>query len=406
MIEKRDLRITVLCHETPYPPSHGGRADMWRRLVAMSKNGVQIQLISWDYGALTPDRAMAINDIVVDHQYIPLQRTLAFRARHIFGILRYPWFANIRWPGPFLPLITKSVEEFRPDLLFLDGWHGALLAFHLSDALTLPIYYRSHNIEHEYIRSQHKHATTLRSRLVTYVAGLHLKSLEYQIMDSAAMVYDISMDDMKYWNAHGYHHIKYLPPIYSTEVAQISAAPSVIYDLVFLGNLHAHNNIAGVTWLLEKVMPIVWRERSDTTLLIAGSNPNLQFREHLSQINNVNLIVNPPDANKVLAKGRIALNPVETAGGVQIKNIDMLLSGRPIITRSAGVTGLPYCVRKCFSIADSAPEFASEILSLLANPPHLCDGAMLNTYFGNEKIVNFLRDVEDSLLLSKCKLAT
>ncbi|WP_279117562.1 hypothetical protein [Acidithiobacillus thiooxidans] len=75
------LRMTVLCHETPFPPNHGGRVDMWRRLIAMEKRGVEIQLISWDYGELTADRAASINNVVKDHQYIPLQRTLAFRAK-------------------------------------------------------------------------------------------------------------------------------------------------------------------------------------------------------------------------------------------------------------------------------------------------------------------------------------
>ena len=371
---------------------------MWRRLVAMKKLGVQIQLISWDYGALAPDRATAINNVVADHQYLPLDRTVIFRARHFLGLLRYPWFASIRWPKAMLPLLTQSVKDFHPDLIFLDGWHGALFAFHLCDTLKLPLYYRSHNIEHKYIRAQHKHATTLRSRLVTYIAGINLQSLEYQIMDKAARVYDISMDDMEFWKTHGYHHIEYLPPLFSTEFAQTTAAPTGVYDLVFLGNLHAQNNISGVTWLLEEVMPIVWRERSSTTLLIAGSNPSLQFCEYLNSFDNVKLLVNPPDANEVLAQGVIALNPVTTAGGVQIKNIDMLLSGRPIITRSAGVMGLPYDVKKCFSVADVAADFASMILYLLDNPLCPYDGGMLNSYFGDEKVKSFLQDVERSLL--------
>ncbi len=372
---------------------------MWRRLVAMEKLGVQIQLISWDYGALAPDRATAIDNVVADHQYIPLDRTVIFRARHSLGLLRYPWFASIRWPGPMLPLITQSVKDFRPDLLFLEGWHGALLAFHLCDTLKLPLYYRSQNIEYKYIRAQYKHATTLRSRLVTYIAGINLQSLEYKIMDKAARVYDISVDDMEFWKAHGYRHIEYLPPLFSTEFAKITASPSGVYDLVFLGNLHAQNNISGVTWLLEEVMPIVWRERSSTTLLIAGSNPNLQFCEYINSIDNVKLLVNPPDANEVLAQGVIALNPVATAGGVQIKNIDMLLSGRPIITRHTGVSGLPADVRKYFTVADTPSEFASGILDVLSNPPLACDRKMLNSYFGADKVKSLLLSMERDLLI-------
>ena len=392
-----NLKVTVLCHETPFPPSHGGRADMWRRLVAMKKRGVEIQLISWDYGDLTEDRATAINNVVTDHYYIPLERTITFRAKHMFGLLRYPWFASIRWPGSRLPSITQSVKFFRPDFIFLDGWHGALLAFHLRDTLILPLYYRSHNIEHQYIRAQHKHAVTLRSRLVTYIASLNIQSLEHKIMDGTAKVYDISIDDIKFWNNHGYRHIEHLPPLFCTEIAPPIPASITRYDLVFLGNLYATNNVAGIKWLVDHVMPIVWHERPTTTLLIAGSNPSSGLCSYLDQIDNVILQVNPIDANEVLARGRIALNPVTTAGGVQIKNIDMLLSGRPIITRSAGVIGLPYDVRKCFLVADSTADFASTILNSLANPLYPCDAVNLSSYFGDGKIDSFLQDIERSV---------
>lgn len=392
------LRMTVLCHETPFPPTHGGKADMWRRVVAMARAGAKLQIISWDYGELASSRSAAIAKIAEDHQYISLQRTLVFRAKHSLGLFRYPWFACIRSPGTRLSSITRSVRDFGPDLLFLDGWQGALLAFHLRDALRLPIYYRSHNIEHEYIRAQHKHATTLRSRLVTYVAGLHLQSFERKIMDNAAEIYDISVDDMEYWKARGYQRTQYLPPLFDADFSSIPHASLAAYDLVFFGNLHAPSNIAGVTWLVNNVMPIVWRERPTTTILIAGSNPDSQLRNQLEQINNVKILVNPTDPNEVLAQGSVALNPVPTAGGVQIKNIDMLLSGQPIITRRSSIMGLPDDVKKCFVVADSASDFASEILGILANPTQPCNKMMLNSYFGAERIGGLLQDIEHNLL--------
>ena len=395
------LRITILCHETPFPPNHGGRVDMWRRIVAMKQRGVEMQIISWDYGALAPDRAAAISKVAMDHQYISLKRTITFRAKHMLDLLRYPWFAGIRYPGRRLTTITQSVKDFGPDILFLDGWHGALLAFHLCNALKLPLYYRSHNIEHEYIRSQHKHATTLRSRIVTYLAGLHLQTLEYKIMDIATEIYDISVADMEYWKVHGYQRIQYLPPLFATDSGNTLPKSVAVYDLVFLGNLHTQNNIAGVTWLVDNVMPIVWRKRPTTTVLIAGSNPDSQLRNRLDHIHNVKLLENSADANEVLAQGRIALNPVPTAGGVQIKNIDMLLSGRAIITRRAGILGLPDSVKKCFVVADSAPDFALAILDVLANPPRPCNKTMLNFYFGAEQISSFLRDIEHKVSQNK-----
>jgi hypothetical protein len=222
-------------------------------------------------------------------------------------------------------------------------------------------------------------------------------------MNRSAGVYDISMDDVAYWKAHGFHHVQYFAPLFPTDFDSERSSSSPNYDLVFLGNLNTPNNISGVTWLVDKVMPIVWHDRPATTLCIAGSNPNLQFLDYLGERDNVRLVLNPADANKVLAQGRIALNPVETAGGVQIKNIDNLMSGRPIITRSSGVIGLPYDVSKCFTIADSAPEFALAILRMLFKPSARCDCAMLVSHFGSERIPSFLQDIEHKVLYNRSR---
>src|SRR5882724_13726755 len=43
----KHLRVTVIHHEFPYPPIHGGKADVWSRLVGLRRLGVQIQLVCW-----------------------------------------------------------------------------------------------------------------------------------------------------------------------------------------------------------------------------------------------------------------------------------------------------------------------------------------------------------------------
>lgn len=391
------FKITVLCHETPFPPTHGGKVDMWRRLLALKRAGNHLQIISWDYGALDAGRAKVMDHVADDHLYIPLKRTLAFRAQHLLRFFRHPWFACIRWPGSELGNIARAVKEFAPDIIFLDGWHGALVAFYLQDKLGLPLYYRSQNIEHQYIRAQHRYATTFRARMVTYIAGLHMQKFEHEIISRSAIVFDISVDDIKYWNGLGYANIQYLPPIFGEDSNAATSEKNAVFDLVFLGNLRTPNNIAGVTWLIEKVMPIIWRSRPNTTLLLAGSNPDSEFGRYLEGIVNIKVLLNPGDAGKVLVQGRICVNPISTAGGVQIKNIDMLLAGRPIVTRSSGVSGLPSDVRKCFFIADEESQFSDTILKLLCNPQQTCDKQLLHSYFGELRIKELIDSIASNL---------
>ncbi len=388
------LRITVLCHETPFPPNHGGRVDMWRRLLMMSRMGVQLQIISWDYGILDSERAAAIDRISLQHIYIPLKRSIAFRVRRIPLMLRYPWFASVRWPLAHLASITRSVSDFGPNILFLDGWHGGLLALYLQKRLDIPLYYRSHNIEHIYIKAQHEFARTLRTRIVTYIADVHLKKFEFSLVNRAKKVYDISVADMRYWELMGYTKFDYLPPLFDPDQSDSSSVTEPSYDLVFLGNLNAPNNVLGIRWLLDEVMPIVWRERPSTSLLIAGSHPIPRITEQLATLEQVTLLPNPVDATSVLLSGRICINPVQTASGIQIKNIDMLLTGRPIITIGSSLSGFPDDICSCFIVADNALEFSGAILRTLESASSdLCNKDLLDSYFGKDRVMQLLQDM-------------
>lgn len=40
-------RITLFASDIPYPPVHGGRVDLWRRIKFLASQKVQIQLICW-----------------------------------------------------------------------------------------------------------------------------------------------------------------------------------------------------------------------------------------------------------------------------------------------------------------------------------------------------------------------
>src|SRR5215831_13735804 len=49
------LKLTVVHHEFPYPPTHGGKADVWSRLVGLRRLGIRVQLVCWHEGPAPTD---------------------------------------------------------------------------------------------------------------------------------------------------------------------------------------------------------------------------------------------------------------------------------------------------------------------------------------------------------------
>jgi hypothetical protein len=391
------LKITAICHDTPYPPTHGGKLDMWNSLKILDAASVDIQLISWDYDALSKERAEKIANITSSHEFICLKRSFLFRLRCITMLLRYPWFAGLRWPGSnLLVQLTVAVKKFGPDILLLEGWHGALLALYLHDELDIPIIYRSQNIEYLYMKNQVLHARGLRAQVVNHIGQWHMKNFERYIMSVAHKTYAISYDDLSFFKENNYGEVDVLLPFVDTQIDATDINTSPQFDLSFLGNLHAANNIDGIHWLLNEVMPIVWKSTPETSLIIAGSSPNDDLYRTIDAYKNVTLIANPKNAAYTLSSGRIYINPTLSAGGIQLKNIEMALHGRPMIARSKSLTGVPEPIKELFTIADSPEAFANAILIELDQYPDTKNNSeLLAKHFGSESIMKIINDVKN-----------
>lgn len=207
------MKLTIIAHDIPYPPTHGGRVDMWRRIQAFLDSRIGIQICCWAY----PEDKVEIKDKrLSDSRVMTLGRSFAFRLTKLPYILRYPYAMAIRAVnGDQFKSILARVKRFNPDAIWLDGLSGFLLADAIATNLKKPLIYRAHNIEHLYIAGLRKVATTMRGKIALSMSGYNLKKYEYTAIRKAALIYDISCDDIEYWHGKAVKNISWLPPFVS-----------------------------------------------------------------------------------------------------------------------------------------------------------------------------------------------
>jgi hypothetical protein len=366
--------LIVVAQEFPFPPNHGGRADVWRRLLVLKSMGLRIALCTWfdDTAQSRPSTTdMHAVEAIVDLLIMtPKRRGPKNDLKRLVRIATgTPSHVAARaLSRRALIMASSQLSAFNADALLLDSPYGGLLARYICNELHLPMLYRSHNIEHLYFRSQAKAASDLRNRLAWRLACMHLADFERTMMDAAVMCFDISSDDADYWRAQGITHIQWLPPLPEAALAlnvPILAAMDEARELAFLGNLHAPNNVRGVTWLVEEVMPRVWRQRPDTILTLAGSRPTEAVRALVAKEPRVRLCEDIDDAPAFLASTRVLVNPVQSGSGVNVKTLDMLMTDRPIVSTPQGVAGLSPAIKNQCRVAISAEQFANNIASCL-----------------------------------------
>jgi glycosyltransferase involved in cell wall biosynthesis len=282
----------------------------------------------------------------------------------------YPSHVAARRLGPKQRAeVDNALAAFEPDLIWSEGCYPALEAARAARAAGLNWVYRSHNIEHLYMPRQALAARRLRDRLAWRLACIGLKPFEEKMIRQAGWVFDVSHDDMAFWQARGVSHISWLAPLAEAMLQTIEDKPPAVHanqlDVLFLGNLMSPNNVRGVEWLVEDIRPLVLKARPDTQFTIAGSNPSAHVVA-VCRAANVKLIANPPDAIALYRAARVLVNPVRTGSGTHVKAIEMLMMQAPIVTATQGTCGLPAEIKQLFRVADSAADFAHEIVTALA----------------------------------------
>ena len=95
---------------------------------------------------------------------LPIQGTWSDRCRRLVRLAMALSFLHA-FPLGALQALWASLDAFRPEAVWLDAIYPIWLARAAARRYGVPMFYRSHNIEHRYMRGQVDRATSLRDRL-------------------------------------------------------------------------------------------------------------------------------------------------------------------------------------------------------------------------------------------------
>lgn len=308
-------------------------------------------------------------DRVVSMRYsFPIKRGVGRTIRQLIHARSLPWHAATRVPNhQEWEEIDRRVSSFQPGLVWLDGpWFGEV-AKHVARTQGIPILYRSHNIEFQYLRGQASAAKSWRNQLAWRVACIGLEGYELNLMRQARAVFDISVDDLQYWRSRGVRHGTWLPPLAHLALSAENG-PTIHSDVLFVGNLRTPNNALGVSWLVNEILPLLRKARPSLRLRIVGSSPLPEIRKLLGSQDAIDVAFDVEDVAPYLFGARVLVNPVSVGSGVQVKMLDMLATDAPIVTRRQGVRGLPPECCSLFRVADDVSSFATEIVRAFDDP--------------------------------------
>lgn len=134
--------------------------------------------------------------------------------------------------------------------------------------------------------------------------------------------------------------------------------------IVFSGNMYHLPNVAAINHFCSNIFPLVKKEVPTATFWIVGANP-LPEVHRWGQLPGISVTGAVPEIRDYLRMARVSVCPISLKIGVQTKVLEAMACGTPVVTTSAGNSGICATSGDGLYVADSPADFALQIVSLL-----------------------------------------
>ncbi len=135
------------------------------------------------------------------------------------------------------------------------------------------------------------------------------------------------------------------------------------YDLVFVGNMGYHPNIEAAQYLVNEILPLLKKEKTNINVLIAGARPSLAVKNLANE--NVTVQGWVEDIRMAYSESSIFVAPLFQGSGQQNKVLETMAMGVPCITTSIVNASTGAKPNEEILIADTAQAFSDKIIFLL-----------------------------------------
>lgn len=137
-------------------------------------------------------------------------------------------------------------------------------------------------------------------------------------------------------------------------------------SLAFSGKLSYHANISMVKYLVDEIMPRIWKTRPGTRLYIVGKDPSSQIRD-LNKNPLITVTGTVDDIRPYLWRATVSVAPLLYGAGIQNKILEAMATRTPVVTTSKAVSALQVQAGKELFVADDPDEFSKAVLRLIGD---------------------------------------
>lgn len=351
-------RWLAIAEEAVVPADSGGRVESLNLLRAAAAAGIGLHVLVPGIGPdELPAHRAALPGAVVE--------AIPRRTGPLSHLRLEPYLFASR------PMPAGLAERMRPEgftAVLAVSFRTAHLAVALAGALDVPAVVRPHNVESAYF-SQLADGLGFPRNLPHRAEAWKLRRAEAAVHVSprVALFAEIAEEEVAARAALTRTPVVHVPPFLPPLVAEQQERTTSGHTVLFLGALDNGNNADAARWLAAELGPALRAVRPATDLHVVGRRAPEALRRELAAAG-VRATYDAPEVGSHLAAADVFVNPVRHGAGVNIKMVEAMAAGLPVVTTPVGARGLHWRDGEHLVVAEGVTGFRDAVAGLLDDP--------------------------------------
>lgn len=351
-------KLFVISSRVPYPLDKGDKLRLYHQLCHL-KDHFEICLCSLNDTNIDEKAANELKAITDDLHIIKLSKWKIY-FNSLLGLLgRKPIQVHYFYQSKVHRRVKKIIDDYKPDFIYcqlirtaeyVKDFHDINKTIDYQDAFSKGVERRIENekLLKSFYRSEHK-------RLLKY------ENVIYDYFEHHTI---ISEEDRNFIFHEKRQYINIIPNGIDTDFFTPDENEKK-FDLLFVGNMSYAPNVDSVKYIVNEILPIVWKANPKVNLLIAGANPNAEVLKLSSEKVKVSGWLN--DIRDAYSQAKIFIAPMRIGSGLQNKLLEAMSMQLPCITSSLANRPLKATHGTHAVICKNTEDYAHAVINLLVS---------------------------------------
>lgn len=355
------MNILFVLPQIPYPPHSGGRIVTWNTVKRFAAE-CRVRIVCLYHHPSELEAIETVRTVCEEIAAFPAHGKWSIQPGLKSIVSSKPYKAHRFWNPQMAGYIQRLLKRAPVDVIHAQNFYTA--GYVTGQESCVKVHYKE-NVEGNLLLRLSRHARNPLLKLAARLEGHRTRRYELRLCRRFDRVLTISpIDCQTLLSLDPSLPVRHQKPGVDVDaypfLEEAGGAPTV----VFTGTMSYYPNAMGVELFLKQVWPVVHRRVPEAECWIVGSDPSNAIRQHHGSMN-IHVTGRVNDVDEYLKKAWVYIVPLTIGGGIRLKILEAMASGRAIVSTPVGAEGLDVQHQTHVVLTELDQSFADSIVNLL-----------------------------------------